>query len=122
MEFNQFIFEKWVRKHLDHIMLDVEHGNLTYESEDELIDSLHEYMNDAIGNDCIYYADCVSIMREYGVWDWGYLQEEFGIKMHSVTDVAFYFLLSQMNEENVVGRIAEYVMEQHPIKEESEEE
>ncbi len=54
-------------------------------------DELRTFIIEEIDNECIYYSDCLDIMKEYNVYDWSDLEYE----CTNVSHVAYCILIEE---------------------------
>ena len=54
-------------------------------------DELRTFINEEIDNECMYYSDCIDIMKEYNVYDWSNLE----LECTNVSQVAYCVLLEE---------------------------
>lgn len=54
-------------------------------------DELHTFIHEEIDSACMYYSDCLDIMKEYNVYDWSNLD----LECTNVSQVAYCVLLEE---------------------------
>lgn len=54
-------------------------------------DELRTFINEEIDSECMYYEDCIDIMKEYNVYDWSNLD----LECTNVSQVAYCVLLEE---------------------------
>ena len=54
-------------------------------------DELRTYIHEEIDNACIYYSDCIDVMKEYNAYNWS----DFEFECTNVSMVAYCVLLEE---------------------------
>lgn len=127
MSSSNFYFQDWCRKQLEHLELDVQNGNVTWDNHEDCVNEVEQYLHNSINNDVTYSSESLDIIRQHNVTSWDWLEKNYDCKCYSFSDVAYWTIFDLCMEDNTFHRFADYLVDKfgqeklHPLEDPQEE-